>query len=323
MSKTILDLVKKGESTLRFHDGKRIRTEEWSVDDFLGLDPYMKNRPVEQRVKRKREELKKKPLLTHLEVKVGRAVSDFGKYKAGDLYINDGNTRAMVWTKFPELRPQYPLLVTIMDFDSMEDSEDTYYSIDSATAAETSQEKIGGYFRSIDYVPVSKKIKEGKISTTVNDATKFVKYFGDIPHKNATIFNKIEYVWNELRFLDEWNLDSVKNLSSNLLSCMIMVAKKYGTDNSRFLQMIEHIKDGTCERNEKNFCDGVHYVMVCLLTDNPDKWYITGHKKSPELMYEMLYSLDSFMKEHPLKKKKNYSVTKNQKHREFFQTYLG
>lgn len=322
MSNSILELVRRGENTMNFDDGKKIRTEEWPVDDFLKLDPFARNRPVDKRVKKKREELKKKFLLTHLEVKVGRVVSPFGPYKIGDIYINDGNTRNLVWLLFPELRPNYLLLVTIMDFDSVEDSEDTYYSIDSSTAAETSQEKIGGYFRSINYFPVSKKMKEGKISTTINDATMFIKYFGDIPRNNSTIFNKIEYVWNELRFLDEWNLDSVKNLSSNLLTCMIMIAKKYGTNNQRFLQMIEHIKYGTCETNEKNFCDGVHYVMVCLLTDNPDKWYITGHKKAPELMYEMLYSLDSFMKEHPLKKKKNCSVTKNPKHREFFQSYL-
>lgn len=323
MSNTILNLFKEGGSIAKFDDGKKIRTEEWSVEDFLKLVPFSRNRPIDHRVKKKREELKKKFLLTHLEVKLGRAVKDFGNYKKGDIYVNDGNTRALVWSKFPELRPSVPLMVTIMDFDSMEDSEDTYYSIDSVTAVETSQEKIGGFFRSINYVPFSKKVREGKISTTVNDATKFIKYFGDIPHKNATIFDKIDYVLKELKFLDEWNLDSVKNLSSNLFTCMIMIGKKYGVDNERFLKMIEHIKDGTCEINEKGVCDGVHYVMVCLLTDNPDKWYITGHKKSPELLYEMLFSLDSYMKENLLKKKKNCSVTKNQKHRDFFQSYLG
>ena len=323
MSNTILDLVRRGESAVRFQDGKKIRTEEWPIDDFLKLVPFARNRPVDQRVKKKRQELKKKFLLTHLEVKVGRVVGNFGSYKEGELYVNDGNTRALVWTKYPEMKPNDKLLVTIMDFDSVEDSEDTYYSIDSSTSAETSQEKIGGYFRSIEYVPVSKKIREGKISTTVNDATMFIKYFGEIQHKNSTIFDRIEYVRTELEFLDQWNLDSVKNLSSNLLCCMIMIAKKYGTDNQRFIKMIEHIKHGTCDMNDKNYCDGVHYVMVCLLTDNFDKWGITGRKKEPDLMFEMLFSLDLYMRSIPIKKKKNYSVSKNQKHRELFQSYLS
>lgn len=323
MSNTILDLVKKGESVIKFDDGKKIRTEEWSIDDFLKLDPFTRNRPVENRVKKKRQELKKKFLLTHLEVKVGRAIQDFGPYKKGDLYVADGNTRSLVWRRYPELKPNQPLMVTIMDFDSLKDSEDTYYSIDSSTSVETSQEKIGGYFRSIGYTPISKKMREGKITTTVTDATKFVKYFGEKPHKDATVFDKIAFVWEELKFLDQWNLDSVRNLSSSLLSCIIMVAKKYGVNDQRFLRMIEHIKYGTSDLNSKDYCDGVHYVMVCLFTDNTDKWGVTGHKKCPELLYEMLFALDSYMKNNPLKKKKNNAVTKSSKHREMFQTYLG
>lgn len=322
MSNSVIDLVKNPKSNVEFNDGKKIRTEEWSVDDFLTLVPFMRNRPVERRVKKKRAELKKF-LLTHLEVKVGRVTKPFANYNVNDLFITDGNTRALVWLLYPELRPPYPLSVSIMDFDSEEISVETYLSMDSSTAAETSQEKIGGYFRSIEYVPTSRRVKDGNISTTVNDATKFIKYFGEIQYKKANIFNKIEFLWTELEFLDKWNLDFIKNPSSNLFTCMIMVGKKYGVNNNRFLEMIQRIQDGTIEVDDKQFCDGVHYVMVCLFKDNYDKWGITGHKKEPELMYEMLYSLDLFMRNIPLKKKKNYSVTKHQKYREFFQSYLA
>lgn len=320
---TILDLVKNPKSELQFNDGERIRTERWSVSQFLTLVPFIRNRPVEQRVKKKRDELKRGFLLTHLEVKVGRVTKAFGNYRVNDLFIIDGNTRALVWLKYPELWPLLPLLVTIMDFEEEENSINTYYSIDSSSSVETSQEKIGGYFRSIEYVPTSRKVKDGKISTTINDATKYIRYFGEIPQKQSTIFNKIEHVWTEFRFIDECNLDYIKNLSSNLFTCMIMIGKKYGIKDERFVKMIEYIKDGTIELDDNHYCDGVCYVMTCLFRDNFDKWHITGHKKAPELMYEMLYSLDLFMRNILLKKKKNYSVVKHQKYREFFQSYFN
>lgn len=324
MGNATLNSIRRGKNNLVVSDGRRIRTEEWTVEEFLSLDsPFMRNRPVENRVKKKREELKKKLLLTHLEVKVGRAIKAFGNHKINDLFIIDGNTRWLVWFMYPELRPTYPLMVSVMDFDNEEEAVDTYLSIDSSTAAETSQEKIGGYFRSIGYVPTSKKVREGKISTTINDATKYIKYFNGVAHKNMDVFKKIEYMWDQMRYLDEWNLDPIKNLSSNLFTCMLMVGKKYGVNNLRFNEMIEDIKYETIKLDDKQYCDGVTYVMVYLFKDNPDKWYITGHKKAPELMYEMLYSLDLFMRNIPLKKKKNYSVSNShEKNRIFFQSYF-
>lgn len=322
MKNSILELLKEGKSTLTYNDGDKIRLERWSVDDVLKLEPYYKNRPVDNRVKKKRNELKTF-LPTHLEIKIGRCMKEFGPYNVGDLFVLDGNTRSAVWKLFHDLRPTTLLMVTIIDVFGEEEGDKIYYSIDSLTSAETSQEKIGGYFRSIGYTCVSKRNKEGKISTTVNDATKFIEYFGDIPHKLATMNNKLDYILEEFKFVDGLYLDPIPNLSSNLHTCLLMIARKYKCNNERFLRMVEHMKYDTCDLNDKHYCDGVFYVTKCLFGKNKDKWFITGRQKAPELLYEMLYSLDCYINNIPLKKKKNYEVSKNQKLKEFFQSYMN
>jgi hypothetical protein len=322
MSQTILELIKQNKSASEFFDGHRVRTERWGINEFLKIPTFYRNRPVENRLRKKKNELKKGFLYTHLDVKVGRVMSKFGPYNIGDLYVMDGNTRAMLWKMDPGMRPNEDLLVTVIDINDVNEAERTYASIDNISSAETSQEKVGGFFRSINYVPIGKRMREGRISTAVNDASRYVEYFNGVPYKEATIFDKISFFMNELSFLDKWGIDNVKNLSSNLLSCLLMIGKKYGVNNIRYHKMLDLIKHGTSEINENDYCDGTFYVMNKLYPENIDKWKITGHQKSPELLYEILYSLDCFMNSEKLRKKKNYAVSKNIRHREFFQHYF-
>ena len=204
MSSTLLELIRNGESPMKFSDDDVIRTERWPVDDFIKLVPYIKNRPVEKRVKKKKAELSKGFLLTHLEVKVGRAIKDFENYRKGDLFVTDGNTRALTWLKYPELKPKMRLSVVIMDFTEQKNTQTTYYSIDSSTSYETSGDKIGGFFRSIKYEPISSVMKKGNIKTTIEDATKYIKFFGNIPRNESTVDDRLNYVLEELKFLDKF-----------------------------------------------------------------------------------------------------------------------
>lgn len=299
------------------------RTENWTVERFLKVPPFYKNRDVLPRVKKKKGELEKKYLPSHINVKVGRCIKAFKNYKVGDLFVIDGNTRAEVWRQYPHLEPPIKLSVEIIDFDNKDDVEDTYYSYDNVSAVEKSNEIITGHFRDFGHTFSSKVIKSGKIKTAIIDSTKWIESINGIPNKEAKLEDKLRYYWNEIIYLDNINMDGIKKNSSNLFACLLMIGKKYGTSNRKFNKLLENLKLEFSEHNTENECDGVHHVLVNLFGANFNLWKVTGFKKSPDLICEMLFSLDQYIKGKLIPKRKDYTSKRNDTYREFFMNYIN
>lgn len=299
------------------------RTENWTFERFLKVAPFYKNRDVLPRVKKKKGELELKFLPSHISVKIGRCTRPFKNYKVGDLFIMDGNTRAEVWRQYPYLIPPTKLSVEIIDFDNKDDAEDTYYSYDNTSAVEKSNEIITGHYRDFGYTFNSKVIKAGKIKTAIIDSTKWIEYINGIPNKESKLENKLGYYLDEIIYLDNFNMDGIKKNSSNLFACLLMIGKKYGTSNRKYNKLLENLKLEFSEHNTEHECDGVHHVLVNLFGANFNLWKVTGFKKSPDLICEMLFSLDQYMKGKLIAKRKDYSIKRHDAHREFFMNYTN
>jgi len=312
------------------------RREEWSVDKFLNVPPYEMNREVEHRVKKVSKNLASGFIPGHVEVKVGRAMTSFGRYKKGDLFRLDGNTRAEVWVKYPNLIPPVNLDVTIYDFYTKEEADKTYYSIDSYESVETSSDKMTGLLREMDYVAVTDMIKKGKFKSTLALACRY-GYDHDNLDKNgrplylqtASEKEQLRYFKNELFALDEMNnaLDSKNNrkLSMNVTASFLMVAKRYNVNNPRFRELVNNYINEITETNDSTEVDGVHYVLNTLYPKNKNVWKYNGYssysKGVTPVICEILFAFDCFMNHQNLPKTKK--PLSDSKLYSFWQNYNG
>lgn len=312
------------------------RREEWSMDKFLSLPPYEMNREVEFRVKKVAKNLALGFLPGHVEVKVGRAMSSFGRYRKGDLFRLDGNTRAEVWTKYPNLIPPVELDVTIYDFDSKDEADKTYYSIDSYESVETASDKMTGLLREMDYQAVTDTVKRGRFKSVLKLAC---RYGFDHNNKNengkslylqtADSKDQLRYFKEELFTLDEMPgaLDSKTNpkISMNVIASFLMVAKKYGVHNPRFQELVHNFVNEVTEFNDTKEVDGVHYVLNTLYNKNKNIWKYNGYssyaKGVTPVICDILYSFDSFMNRNNLPK--TGKLMSSAKLFEYWQTYNG
>jgi hypothetical protein len=312
------------------------RREEWSMDKFLNVPPYEINREVEHRVKKVSKNLSSGFIPGHVEVKIGRAMTSFGRYKKGDLFRLDGNTRAEVWTKFPNLIPPVNLDVTIYDFHSKEEADKSYYSIDSYESVETSSDKMTGLLREMDYNALTDTVKKGRFKSILNLACRY-GYDHDNLDKNgrplylqtADIKDQLRFFKNELFALDNMgkSLDGKNNpkISMNVVASFLMIGKKYGINNPRFIELVNNYINEITEINDSSDVDGVHYVLTTLYTKNKNIWKYNGYssyaKGLTPVICEILFAFDCFMNHQNLPKTKK--ILSDSKLFSFWQNYNG
>lgn len=285
-----------------------VKIEQWDYDRFSKLKPVCINRETEMRLAKVIKTLAKKYLPTHSVFYVGKAVSDFSQYKKGDYFRMDGNTRADVYKLRPDLIPMIPFNAIVMEFDNYQDVKDTYYSIDSIDAVEKGSDKMTGLLRERKYNAHSKKFKEGKFKRAVEIACTYGTNERGVYMQEAPIGDQLDFYWKEIKLLDKHNLDVMgRKYSSNIIGCLLMVAKKYGVTNPRLSVMLENLKNGISTTNTQNSVDGVHYVMYDLYEQESRVWNM-GSYGAKYLVAKMLYGFDKFMKKQNLKKEKRKVV---------------
>lgn len=318
-------VVAKKTNTLRNNTSiKTTYLKSISIENFLKIPAFYKNRDVLSRVNKKRKELEKGFLPSHLNVVIGIAKKSFHQYQQGDMFVVDGNTRAEVWRQYPELRPMVTLNATYMNFEDKDTLESTYYSIDSASAYEKSNEKLSGIFREIDFNPVSKIVRQGKIKTALDDAAAYLMYINGKPKKDATIEDIVRHYIVEIKYIDSI-IDKVnkKKYSSTLFACMMMIGKKYGVNSERFQMLCHNIINNIYEKAKDTHICGIQYVMDELYTANNDIWKVTGLKKGSELISEMLFALEQYMQGKQIKRKENYKIAKTKKYIQHYVNYFS
>jgi hypothetical protein len=301
-----------------------LRTESWSYEKFAKLEPYVRNRDVEPRIPKVVKLLAKKYIPTHSIVIVGNVTKPFAKYKKGDKFRLDGNTRAEAFKIRPELIPEVPFHVIMMDVSSKEEADEIYYAIDSSDSVETSSHKITGYLREREYTALSKTIKEGKFKTALDNACRYGHNNDGLYLQTAPFEDKLDFFWNELIHIDKWKLGNMDNrsktkMSANVLTSLLLVAKKYGVNHKRFDLLIENFKNELTVTNNSTEVDGVHYVNTTLFTKNALVWKNTGRTNAFTLIHSILYSFDKFILNENIKK--GSKLPNEKKLTEFYQNY--
>ena len=269
------------------------RVEVWNYERFKKLETYSLNRDVEPRITKVSKALSEGYVPGHSLTQVGFVTKDFGKYKVGDLVCLDANTRKAIYLLDPSLIPP-EFFVLIYDISSKEDADKCYYSIDNTNAAESNAEKITGIHGENGYKPKSKKIKKGQYKTAINNVMRYLVNPDMTPMKFKSLQEEINYFLPEIKYLDNLGLD-FDRYSSNILSVLILLTKKYGTNNERLERLIYNYKTGTTKVNNESEMDGIHYVYNILYIEHINEWSLTGYKSVHELIHTILYCFDKFI----------------------------
>lgn len=296
------------------------RVETWSFEKLSKLEPVTINRDTDPRLVKVMKRLEKKYLPTHSIMFVGRAIEKFGKYKKGDLFRLDGNTRMAIYEIRPDLIPQIQFTVIIFDIDNLEDLKDIYYSIDSMDAVEKSSDKMTGLLRDKMFVPKTPLFKKGQFKRALDVACQYGNSekgeYLQVSHTSV----KLDHYWKEFMFLDKMGIDNKHSrYSPNVLGCFFMIAKKYGVKNQRLEILIENFKNGITTVNNTKSVDGVHHVYHNLYEKRKDTWKLSTWSSSKGLVSPMLYCFDMFMRNENISKTTKFPSDTNLE--EFFQFY--
>ena len=296
---------------------------EMNANEFISLPIYNKNREIEKRSPRI-EKLLRNQLPTHLEVAVGLVTKPFDIYKVGDLFKLNGNTRSHIWGLLPELTPKDKLDVKVYCVDSSKYTKQIYDSIDSQLSVETSSDKLTGLLRERKYTAISKIVREGKFKTAINNCVRYAHnedglYLdGAESRKNWSL--KLDFFWEELKYLDSLNLDKLERYSANTLTSLLLILKRYGTHNKRFELLFKNLSEGITMTNDKNSMDGVHYVYNDIYAEYKETWKVTGFSNAFIVVSKILWGFDNFMNNTLLPKKGN--KRKDTFFKEFYQDFL-
>jgi hypothetical protein len=297
---------------------------KWSFDKLKSCPPYQRNRDVLPRVKKLTKILSTKFSPTQIEYKVGLAVKPFGKYKKGDMFVLDGNTRTEVYKKRADLIPPCSLDVKIYELDNLDDANTLYYSVDSSDASEKSSEKVTGIHREREFDAISKVLKKGQYNTALRAACRYGYNENGVYLEKAPFETKLDFYWNEIKFIDMSNLDTFERMSISVLASLLMVTKKHGVDNPMVTKLLDKYRGGTTTVNNDDEMDGVHYVYHNVYTENRDIWSQSSFGQTPDLICSILYGFEMFVTGQTIKKNgKKLALPRKDKMLEHYQFYIS
>jgi hypothetical protein len=295
---------------------------KWSYDKLKSYPAFQRNRDVLPRVKKLTKILATEYSPTQLEYRVGLAVKPFGKYKKGDMFVLDGNTRAEVYKRRADLIPPCDLDVKIYELDNLPDARTLYYSIDNSSAAEKSSEKVTGIHREREFDAISKVFKKGQYNTALKAACFYGKNEkGDYLQK-ASFETKLDFYWEAIQFLDSYNLNLYNRMSISVLASLLMIIKKHGVDNPRVDLLMRNFKGHTTVSNAEEM-DGVHYVYNNLYSEYGSTWSQSSYGKAAEIISKILYGFELFVTDTTIKYRNDkLDLPNKQKMLEHYQFYI-
>jgi len=277
------------------------KQEVWSIDKFLSVPVYEKNRTIEPRLKRITKLLKDNKNQRLFEVSVGVATKDFdetlSRYRKGDIFCLDGNCRSEVWKRNPSLCPEN-VLVNVYSLDTKEKSDETYFTFDNSSASETSSDKMSGLLREKNYSAKSDVIRYGRMNTFLKKSTRYSCDKDGVYLMNSSIEKKLNFHWDEVTFLDQYQQifnKSVKG-SCNVYAALLMVGKKYGVTHPRFKVLLDNYCNEETEVNNKDYVDGVTYVFNTLYGKHKEIWGNNAFSVNCSPLFgKILFSFETFV----------------------------
>lgn len=320
-----------------------IKNKTMQVDNFLTTESVHCQRLEEPRHKPLKKILSEKLLPTHLEVSLIKVHFEDEYYRMDGLYSINGNTRKYIWTRYPELKPEHNLHVTVYNAFNRLDVEHIYRSIDSGNSVETVNQMMTGHYRSFKFTPISKKFKAGNIGTALKHAyvccTGSRRMYGN-DTSLSDLKNKKEFIYfeEELKYLDVFyhNLekDKVKHkkLSTGcILASLLILGKKYGVNSPKFGEMVNNLFNQVTKIGEgvNGWNDGIKIIWSDLYDKyNPDgHWTDQSEGNGPTMIGKIIYCMDAFMNDEPLKTRNSSSlkgiVINDVKSVEYFRNYFA
>jgi len=237
----------------------------------------------------------------HAQVSVARLTKDdtleSGKeYKAGTLFIIDSNTRNLMWGRGATDTIPQEVLVIEYSYDSLDGIRQSYNTFDSAESVERNQEKLHGIFQMYKFTPVSSKLQKGQILSALNKACHFYHpdEWNQTTVKSEALPGQVGVFLEEIRALDKFIMSDVWDQA--LVCVGLMALKRYGTDNKKLNEGLQHINDGYCVIQGKQR-DGITQIVDEWKTG---AWF--GNKGTSwnvlnETVSFALYWMDKYMRD--------------------------
>lgn len=228
-----------------------------TVADWLKVEDNPIQRDTERHAARAKHLLK--PLPVH-------AIVWAGKLPSGALIKLDGHTRAYMWGHNMVDAPKQ-IEVHLIDVKDRAEAASLYKTFDSKDALETTQDKISGALRGLNFKPQSALIASGNYSTSLRLAWSAVYgYSRDTRAKD--IYEEVNEFAVEVLALDDFLLRKGQ-LSSPAMAAFFISVRKYSDKILPFWKAVI-ANGGTKSRGRM---DGVQAAMEILLSMKAKRGY--------------------------------------------------
>lgn len=147
--------------------------------DFVAIPEWITQRNTRNRIKKLSVlDHLRKLFPTHRIVIIGKlnkddVWEDGRKFKAGSQWILDANTRRLLWEEGKTDKRPDKVLAIRLESDTLIGLRNLYWAYDNPSATELAAEIVTGIFKSIRYVPQTKKFIDGAIVTALSYTVKF------------------------------------------------------------------------------------------------------------------------------------------------------
>jgi hypothetical protein len=218
------------------------------LTDYFNIPPvpfqrFTEGRADQPKVKKALSKLRPE----HLNVELAELTKDdtyHGQlYKAGSVFIINGNTRKHFWMNTLSDKIPKEVYTTTYKFETMEEMRDSYNTFDSMSAVERNQEKIYGILcRVHNFVPQSEKLVKGQFISGLNLACFYYdrNLFNQSSVSPEILPSEVAVYIEEIKALDK-AIKHPKNWDQALICAALMAFKIHGTNNAKLLQCLEGI----------------------------------------------------------------------------------
>lgn len=208
----------------------------------------------------------------HVNVALAKLTSDCYEggifYRAGTIFIVDGNTRQFYWKEGHSDYIPTHVEATIYEYDTLAEIQECYNTYDSKSALETNGQKIYGLLKlNHNYEAKYNKFANGKFSTSLGFASHVID---PVTYNKPSVSNNIYCVQDQIAlFIDEikviddlcYNIGTkITIMDQSLLAASMLALKHYGTTNKKLLKCLCDIYEERQNTQTKNM-DGVTHIV--------------------------------------------------------------
>jgi hypothetical protein len=234
---------------------------------------------------------------------------DIFRYPNGEQVIANGNTRSWVWKELMKgkMEHQVPdkVFATIYDVKNKKEAEDLYYTMDSQSSVEKTNDIITGIYRKLGFLNtlVNQKIKRGYIIKSLEFAAKNKPYFDkdEYRHNKPAAFGKIVLDFkDEILTLDAINPKYAGSAFDTHITCAALMAlNRYATDPVKTQRLISGLQNiSNDDRGPVSKSKGADGITFLLMEYDKKKIFQkrpTDDVSMPEILDFVLYCLEKWI----------------------------